>query len=311
MGEQYCKQADCDARTGCIFGEPNPNDCEHREMDAESTVEDTNTESPMPWHGSALGMTELQFVATRGRPWLIGVIGPHNAGKTTFLTSVYLMLFHGVRMQEKAFAGSFTLRAWEELANNLRYPTDTEPMFPRHTPVTKDRVPGLLHLAFRNERNRIEDFLFTDAPGEWFSNWAKNRNADNAEGARWIASNADEFLFFIDSEELAGQKCGITRNSITMLAQRLSDEVKERPVRILWSKADCEIDNEIRNQVTKRLNKFFPNATHVSISVSEAQQKGIQDVAEALLARNNPQGRSLVLDCPIETADPFIAFRVE
>lgn len=311
MNEQYCNQADCDARTGCIFGELNPSDCEHRELGEESDSADTDGESPMPWHGSALGMTELQFVAARGRPRLIGVIGPHNAGKTTFLTSLYLKLSHGNRIPEKIFAGSFTLRAWEELANNLRYPTNSEPMFPRHTPITNDRVPGLLHLAFRNRRRRIEDYLFSDAPGEWFSNWAKDRNADNAEGARWIAKNADEFLVFIDSEELAGKNCGTARNAITSLAQRLSDELDSRTVRVLWSKSDLSIEDGIRQQVAERLKKHLPDAVHSSISVNEANCTGIQEVAASVLSPTAHQGRSLVVDCQSVMSDPFILFRAE
>ncbi len=309
MSELYCNQADCDKRTGCIFGEPNPDDCEYRKSGEDTPTADALADTPMPWHGSAFGLTELQFVAARGRPRLIGIVGEHNAGKTTFLTSVYLMLFHGTRMPGKTFAGSFTLRAWEELANNLRYPNDTEPMFPRHTPDTVDRVPGLLHLAFRNQLKRIEDYLFTDAPGEWFTYWAKNRNADNAKGARWIANNADMFLFFIDSEELAGVNCGTTRNSLTNLAQRLSDERNGRDVVVLWSKADQDVDAGIREQVTSRLDRYLPGAKHVCVSVKDPERKGIHTVAETVLGQSDRRGRSLVLSSRTTATDPFLRFR--
>ncbi len=128
MAEQHCKQADCDPRTGCIFGELNPNNCEHRTEKTSNGISAAGETSPMPWHSSVFGLTELQFVAARSRPILIGVVGAHNAGKTSFLTALYLMLFGGVRMPDKSFAGSFTLRAWEILANNLRYDTLQQPL---------------------------------------------------------------------------------------------------------------------------------------------------------------------------------------
>jgi hypothetical protein len=313
MPDQYCTQADCDARTGCIFGELNPVNCKYHLSNSGDGVAASVVESPMPWHGSVLGLTELQFVAARGRPNLIGLVGAHNAGKTSFLTALYLMLYGGLRMPDKSFAGSFTLRAWEILANNLRYPTDTKPMFPRHTPITQDRIPGLLHLAFRNERKRLEDYVFTDAPGEWFTNWAIHKNADNAAGARWIAQNADEFLFFIDSEELAGSDCGVARNLITQLAQRLADETNDRRVLVIWSKADYSIDAAVRDQVTARINRYLPHAEHCLISVTKKEHAGMNSVAEKLLAQKGRQGRNLEhLNCEPDpsTTDPFFRYFV-
>lgn len=310
MIEDFCKQADCYADTGCIFGELNPNDCEHQ-----AKGEDPETPSALPdgdvivpWHGSSLGLTELQFVASRQRPRVIGIVGPHNAGKTTFITSVYLMLFHGTRIPNKSFAGSFTLRGWESLANNLRYPTGAEPMFPRHTPVTEDRVPGLLHIAFRNATRRLEDVLFTDAPGEWFSNWAKDRNADNAAGARWIARHANAFLFFIDSEELAGANRGNARNLITSLAQRLADVIGNRQVLLLWSKDDVTVDAGMKEQIKDRLHTYFPGAPQIAVSIRNESRDGIRKVAEIILGDVQRNGACLRCELPTPSPAPFLRY---
>ncbi len=64
------------------------------------------------------------------------------------------------------------------------------------------------------------DVLLTDAPGRWFSQWALYEEAPAAEGARWIARNADAFLVFADSGEdawleregLNEPRCGSSSN---------------------------------------------------------------------------------------------------
>ncbi|RCS49198.1 hypothetical protein DTL42_11705 [Bremerella cremea] len=182
-------------------------------------------------------------------------------------------------------------------------------MFPRHTPNTEDRVPGLLHLAFRNSRNRLEDYLFTDAPGEWFSNWSTNRSAENAKGARWIAKFSDSILFFIDCEELAGENVGTTRNSITQLAQRLADEVEDKRVLIIWSKHDIQLDPIIHEQISTRLADYLPAAKHFNISVYEDDHLGIQTVAKELLGRLDFQGTRITIKVPIRADNPFFTFR--
>lgn len=291
------------------MGEINPKDCDYFESSDDPTSIGNSLDSPTPWHGSVLGLADLQYVAARGRPRLIGLVGAQNAGKTTFLTSIYLKLFQGARVPGKTFAGSFSLRAWEELANNLRYPNETIPMFPRHTPNTEDRVPGLLHLAFRNQQDRVEDFLFTDAPGEWFSNWSQDRSGENARGARWIVHNSDTFLFFVDCADLAGEGIGTARNAITQLAQRLSDEVNGRQVLVLWSKVDIPVESDIRAQIMTRLDRFLPDARHFDITVHEDGLVGIQSVATEVLGNVQYQNPRIAVTKTSHGNNPFFAFR--
>src|SRR5436190_17005452 len=117
----------------------------------------------VPWSSNSLGTVDLQFVAARSRPVLIGVIGAHNDGKTTLLTAFYLLLSQGKRVHERHFAGSYTLGGWENLAHSLRWTAKQGPHFPPHTPNDAGRVRGLLHVEFRREDDVLEDVLLTDA----------------------------------------------------------------------------------------------------------------------------------------------------
>jgi hypothetical protein len=161
-------------------------------MVAENKDEKSQAEDAflLPWSSNSLGIVDLQFIAGRSKPLLIGIIGPHNAGKTTLLTVLYLLLSQGWRVKGRRFVGSYTLGGWENLAHSLRWTPNQGPHFPPHTPNDAGRLPGLLHLAFRRDDGVLEDVLLTDAPGEWFERWAIDKGAPNLDGARWISSNS-------------------------------------------------------------------------------------------------------------------------
>ena len=66
--------------------------------------------------GRPMGLSDLRSIAARGQVTVIGVIGPADAGKTSFLTALYLLLLRGQQLGPYRFAGSWTLEAWESLA---------------------------------------------------------------------------------------------------------------------------------------------------------------------------------------------------
>lgn len=100
----------------------------------------------------------------------------------------------------------------------------------------------------------------TDAPGEWFSTWASERQNPGAEGARWISNRATAFAFFVDSEALAGPEFGIARQNIVDLAQRLKDERQGRPVAIVWTKCDWTVPPPIRDSIMQTIKEAFPDS---------------------------------------------------
>jgi hypothetical protein len=228
----------------------------------------------LPWSGNTLGAVDVPFVAGRSNPTVVGVVGPHNAGKTTLLAAWYLLLGRGTRPgRERRFAGSYTLLGWENIAHSLRWEGNGGLAFPLHTASTAGRVPGLLHLALREAGGRLSDFLFADAPGEWFRRWAVDRDAPDAEGARWVGEHADVLLLVADSESLAGPQRGNARNLMQLLVQRLGAERGGRPTALVWSKADIMVPHEIRATVTEAVRRAVPDAEEFSVSIYPPQKE--------------------------------------
>lgn len=213
-------------------------------------------------------------------------------------------------MSADRFAGSYTLGGWENIAHTLRWANDGGPRFPPHTPSGAGRAPGLLHLAFRNEATNIQDVLFADAPGEWFRSWAIQRDAPEAEGARWLATNADVFLLVADCEALSGPELGTARQQFQAVAQRLATEARGRPTALVWTKADKNVRSEVATTVTNTVQRHFGDIPSFRVSVyPTAEIAG--DVSFAPLfawaLESQPRAIPPVIEAPA-TSDPFVAY---
>src|SRR5947209_18824897 len=93
--------------TGCALGHMNLAECS--QWSGKPAVGDARTESIdealLPWSGSALGLVDLSFVSGRARPFVVGIAGSQNAGKTTLLGAWYLLLGRGAAsLPERQFA---------------------------------------------------------------------------------------------------------------------------------------------------------------------------------------------------------------
>jgi hypothetical protein len=222
----------------------------------------------LPWSGNALGLADISFLAGRAKPLTVGIVGPHNAGKTTLLAAWYLLLGRGLLLGPgRKFAGSCSLLGWENIAGGLRWAPGLQPTFPPHTTSRAGRAPGLLHLAVRDDAAEFRDYLLADAPGEWFKRWALNRDAADAEGARWLAEHADAFILIADREALSGQDAGSARGALQLLTQRLSAEYGTRPVALVWTKADIETNSAIEGAVRETVNNRIPDALEFPVSI--------------------------------------------
>ncbi len=266
-----CPRETCWPDVGCSLGHLDLSKCPALKADRkEEKDEEALTEAAaMPWSGGVLGLTDLGFVAGRGKPIVLAIVGPQKAGKTTLLGAWYLLLGKGFRPDDKLrFAGSRSLAGWEIVASSLKWvPGSIPPAFPPHTTSSNTRIPGLLHLAFRHDDDHRRDYVMTDAPGEWFQKWAVKREAPDAEGARWAAGHADAFLLVADREALAGKERGAARSGIQLLARRLADELGGRPVALVWTKADVSITGEMEEAVRSAVRKVIPEAVEFEVSI--------------------------------------------
>jgi hypothetical protein len=301
--------------TGCDLGHTNLTECPAWTGKAEIPANMAGAEEGLlPWSGSALGLSDLGFLAGRSRPFVVGIAGPQSAGKTTLLGAWYLLVGRGaLASSDRKFAGSHSLSGWEAVASSLRWSPGQPPTFPPHTTSRGGRAPGLLHLSFRETDGlRLKDFLFTDAPGEWFQKWALNRESDEAAGARWVADRADILLLVADREALAGESMGAARNSIQLLAQRLAGERRNRPVALVWTKSDVEISREMETAVRKAVMDTMPDAKEFAVSIvsprddSQAVGRGLIELLEWTLAIR--RGKAELPASFRTTADPLFLF---
>ncbi len=309
----HCSNKNCFAADGesCAMGEHDHLKCSAWSTDQseETDISTKNSDtSRVPWSGSSLGLSDLANLVPRGRSILIGVLGSHDAGKTTLLTGNYLQLLQGHMLLDTKFAGSRTLGAWESLASWMRFDDAARsPSFPPHTPRGTDRVPGLLHLALRNSDNEFRDVLLADAPGEWFTRWAVQEDAPDAEGARWIVQHADAFLILADCERLCGKNRGTARNNIRQLLERLGNHTNDRPTVLVWAKDDCEPPEGIRRAIRDTLESKIPHATEVNTSLKRpgSLMKALEEVLRP--AWHPSQAQPIIT--PVLQHQPFTAFR--
>ncbi len=275
--EKECSDSDCIApERKCIKGlefKECPNFGE-RSVVSKKQINRTSDGTLISWSGIPLGLEDLNLIAGRGRPCVVGTLGPHQAGKTTLLSILYSHLWHGKRLGEAQFAGSYSFAGWENITVPLRWNEETNPpQFPPHTALTEERVPGLLHLALRHSDGMLEDWLFTDAPGEWFKRWSLNENAPEAQSVRWIAENSTIFVLVIDCDILSGYDRGKARIAYQNLISRLSSVQRNRPVAVVWSKIDG-LQGEEKIAVLKQyLSKVLKNYEEFKVSTIRDGEK--------------------------------------
>lgn len=315
--DKRCNRPDCYYHEGetCADGHVITSKCAHynqANVEPEVTHQQDNDAARVPWSGSTLGLSDLVTLTSRTRRTLIGVLGSHDAGKTTLLLANYLLCLRGERLAGASFAGSWTLGAWESLAAWTRFnDATTQPGFPPHTPRSTERNPGLLHLALRRPDSSLRDVLLTDAPGEWFSKWAVNQNAQDAMGAKWTVDQSDGFIILADCQRLSGELRGAARRELRQLIERLAPFVGIRPVTLVWAKTDItsldELKPGIRNAVQKTLVDLIPHAVEIETSVQKPS-KFSDALATVLNDSWQPRLATPIIE-PIIGHQPYSAFR--
>ena len=146
--------------------------------------------------------------------------------------------------------------------------------------------------------------MITDAPGEWFRKWAVRREAPDAEGARWAAEHADAFVLVADREALAGPQMGTARTGIQLLARRLADELRGRPVALVWTKSDVSVSEEMEETVRSAVLRVIPRALEFAVTIDNEQ--GFLDVLRWVLEIRRP---TVQLPEPAgRNADPLFKF---
>lgn len=306
-----CTHESCFDDTTCALGHLDRADCEFWTKSDNSEdapkEESSGLTSDVPWNGYALGASDLAILGGRGCPIVIGLIGPPDSGKTSLLAFVYMWLLKHGRLEGWQFAGSWTLGGWESVVQHSRWVGEIPPSFPPHT-SSAGRHPGVLHVTFRDPKGQICDVLFTDAPGEWFTQWARVPDDSTAIGARWVIEHADVLLMLIDSAALADpKKLPHTRHASRDLIERIGAVTPHLPVKVVWTKVDVQVPTHAKVALERAYGEFIPHADTMRTTVDNPE--GIAKCfMAAILASQNSASKADISE-PVLTLDPFLAFR--
>jgi hypothetical protein len=251
--------------------------------------------------GDELGTLDASEIMRARYTHLIGILGSTDAGKTCFLSSLYLLASSGQLPASHHFAGSFTLQAFEDRARGLRrWPGGALPnQLVDHTVLKDKRQPSLLHLAIREtqEERRRFDILLTDLPGEWTDRLAMR--ASSADSFRFLR-RADGIIIVIDGKVLRSDQRHAEVQRLRYCAERLASDVKipsGTPVIILVTKADefgmqmPAAAEELREHVQ---SLGFPAITILSAAISRtpaivANGTGVFDAVKTILSHSSPK----------------------
>ena len=315
-GPAECGQPDCFyPDTSCNAGFMDVSQCPHyRKEAADAAAQFTVDDEKFPWTGRPFGLTDLRFLSTVRRPHVVGVAGLADAGKTTLLGMLFLMVYRGYAVIEDAdFAGSFTLQGWENIARHLQHNANGPIQFPPHTTQT-GRLPGLLHLRFAAKDQGPRDYVLCDAPGEWFAHWTHTPEADNAAGARWIASNADRLVIVADTAALTGPDSGPARRNLEFLVRRVQSNFRHDAVALAWSKTDLPRPDDLVAKTQRQFGACFPEAPVFAVQVPD-HQPGDDASLEALLDlfrwtfAETPEETAVDWPAPVQADDIFLSYR--
>ena len=308
-----CTHEGCFPDTTCAMGHLDRTQCEHWKstetaVEEEGVTVQSETEtSDIPWNGYVLGTSDFAILGGRGRPAIIGLIGSPDSGKTSLLVYLYMWLLKHGHIGEWQFAGSWTLGGWESVVQQSRWTGDPPPSFPPHTSST-GRHPGVLHITLRcPESGQLRDVMFTDAPGEWFTQWSRTPSAAASEGARWVVQHSDALLLLIDSGALADiEKLPATRRATRDLIERISADAMS-PVAVVWTKNDVDVPDAVMQALQSTCMSFLPQAPVLQTTVNKPET--IEACFEWALATATFGGTTLLFKEPRLSDEPFLAFR--
>ena len=307
-----CRHESCFPDTTCAEGHLDRAECGHWTSADEAKEEGDSSGaeqkvSDVPWNSYALGTSDLTILGSRGCPVVVGLIGASGSGKTSLLAFLYMWLLENGELPGWAFAGSWTLGGWESVVQHSRWTGEPPPSFPPHTSST-GRLPGLLHLSLRNGDGALRDVLFTDAPGEWFTEWAKAPEADSAAGARWVFQHADALLLLADSDALANpETLPQARRATRDLVERVGAVAASIPLGFTWTKTDKEVPKPTQESLEQSRFQFAPNSKILRTTTTEPRT-----IAECLawaISLGDSNRAKAVRNEPRFSSEPFLAFR--
>lgn len=169
--------------------------------------------------GEALGRAEASALQRRRASRAIGVVGPHFAGKTSLMASVYEILQENV-VAGYSFAGSSTLIGFEMICHDARAASKRPEPHTERTTVGADATFFHLDLGI-GEPATVTSLFIGDRSGEDYLTTVDELS--NAEGF-FELKRADVVTILVNGEHLADSKL---RHEVKASTPQLVDALVE------------------------------------------------------------------------------------
>ena len=302
----------------------------------------TDPTSAAPWSGRHMSEAEADRLMWSSPARVLGIVGPHSAGKTCLLTSLFLLLADGQcdRLPYR-FAGSRTLFALQTLGHELGQWDGSDGQMVAHTPRGEGSTLGtFLHLGLRPRNpadDRLVDLLLCDMAGEQFSDLASHAD-DQARARMAFLARCDGFIFVVDAKALFSDKGRRLDADLARMLGRLVDLLAGRPpvpLAVVIAKidavsqiprpnADGSPPAELRHllkQRAPRLGAALDRAEQAALPLAlfpvsaipaEGQPLGVQEPFRYLLAAADRRAAWPRWQAPIRPSEhvpSFMAFR--
>lgn len=253
-GSYICKEAGCPySETGECLEDLEPSNCPHAlwqeesddidespnddSIDPSEALSDTLKKTIPLFSGEEVSLSALNTITYRYRTNLAVILGESEAGKTTFLATLFDLL-NIAPLGPFLFAGSQTQIGFEARCHLARTSSGrSEP----HTQKTFATDFGFLHLALKHGdySNDTKHLLISDVSGERIM---RARNSSSEMEDLNLVKYAHRIVYFIDGERLAQPT---TRNSTIHNAEQFIQRAldtgifsKASELLIVFSKAD-------------------------------------------------------------------------
>jgi hypothetical protein len=215
---------------------------------------------------------------------LIGIVAGPEVGKTTMIGTMYELIHRG-RMPAFGFAGSETLRGYEERTHLARISSNLDKA---DTPRTRlEAKLDFTHLRLATDHG-IRDVYFSDRSGEHFD-IALGKPGDFSTFAE--LQRADTILMMVDLEQLR-----LTPQPVMSWVRRMFMALEQhglimgKPFTLVGTKADLLADEEDRKEAVARFEALREDLGKRSTGgieprsfiVSSRAPKGTKDVGKGL-----------------------------
>lgn len=211
--------------------------------------------------GEALSIDETYSITAKDKTKLIILAGPSECGKTTLITTIY-QLFHKAPINKLYFAGSQTIKGFEQRAYHTR--TNSGMNIPNTQRTRIGSIDSFLHLKLWNSSSLLKHtFLLADFSGEDFKNARSNVEMMKEDFS--IIRRADFLVIIIDGNAITQKD---KRYSAVQITQDLLRTIKNADILknntkicFVFSKNDivkmrCDEDPSLRRFIDKTQDKL-------------------------------------------------------